>query len=69
MQLDGREILVREDREDYDLVDPTGRGGGRGGGGANKSRRGPDAASPGDAAGPECYNCGQARDRSQMPHI
>ena len=60
MQLDGREVLVREDREDYDLLESTGRGGGgRGAGPASKSRRGPDAASPTNDTGPECYSCGQ----------
>lgn len=60
LQLDGREILVREDREDYDLVDSTGRGGaGRGAGPATKSRRESAAASPSESSGPECYSCGQ----------
>ena len=60
--------MVREDREDYDLQEGGGRGGGRGGGGANKSRRGPDAASPADAAArPGCYSCGQVRSMPTDP--
>ena len=43
-QLDGREILVREDRDDPDLQADGGR---RAPGGGGKSRRGSDAATPG----------------------
>ena len=54
-QLDGRDIMVREDREDADLQAETGRA--PGGGKRNRSQ---DGAGFGGGA---CYTCGQARDR------